>query len=341
MLALSVEARFHSELLGLPRDAQKKVTRALRELQRDPTHLSEPLKGSEDIWRCRVGSYRILFVTQAGWIHVYSVQHRAGVYAAGVAMPGGTPTSAAIEFPPLVDKPATEQPQVGGNALPLFDEERLRAEGLSEELVAGILECQEASDLLDLIDLGLPDHLFNELAVLIGRGDRVPIGGVKQVELIRRDVIDQFFRRVIGLPSSRRVLELTIVAPWITPWKGRESSLKAVLKFARINSTRMTIITRPPEFAAHVDAIQQLRSSLEAEIVYLPQLHAKFFICEIAPSPFALVGSANATTQSLANFELGVLVRGSGPAEGFVRDLQGLAVELRSFGKRAKKRGAK
>jgi phosphatidylserine/phosphatidylglycerophosphate/cardiolipin synthase-like enzyme len=67
-------------------------------------------------------------------------------------------------------------------------------------------------------------------------------------------------------------------------------------------------------------------------------LHAKFFICDLAPVPFALVGSANSTAQSFANYELGVFIRGSGEAEGVIRDLQSLAVELRGAGKRVKRR---
>src|SRR5439155_25384386 len=117
------------------------------------------------------------------------------------------------------------------------------------------------------------------------------------------------------------------------------SSLQAVLKFVRQSGAPTTFITRPPEMASHKSAMPDVSKLRSVEVVHLRNLHAKFFICDIAPIPFSLVGSANATRGSMSNLEIGVLVRGSGAAEGFIRDLQGLSIELRSLGTRVKKRG--
>lgn len=338
--ALSVEPRFHKELIGLPKDSQKQVTRALRELQRDPSHESVPVKGLDGIWRRRVGAYRILFAVGDGWVHVYSVQHRSGVYAGSIAVPSAVPESTPRVFPELETTAVGESPETAERSVSGYlDEEELRAQGLPGELVRGIMSCKTTEDLLGLIDLGLPDHLFDQLMDLVGGEERQRERPWRQIELIRQDVIDQFFGRVLRLPTSRPVVDLTIVTPWITPWAGSTSSLKALVKFIRLRKARTTVITRPPDWQPHKKAITMLKSLKATEIVYLPQLHAKFFICDIAPVPFALVGSANATTRSLSNFEIGVLVRGMGLAESFVRELQSLVVELRSFGKRVKRRG--
>src|SRR5205823_7018894 len=71
--------------------AQKRIVRALFEMQRDMTHRSKQLAGMPGIWRREVAPYRILFATGPGWIHVYSVQHRQGVYAGRIASPLAPP----------------------------------------------------------------------------------------------------------------------------------------------------------------------------------------------------------------------------------------------------------
>src|SRR5688572_29021973 len=87
-------------MAALPKSAQQRVARALKELRRDPTADSKPLKGHDGIWSRRVGDYRVLFARGGGWLHVYSVQHRQGVYR-GVpqpkALPAGKPPS---DLPP-------------------------------------------------------------------------------------------------------------------------------------------------------------------------------------------------------------------------------------------------
>jgi phosphatidylserine/phosphatidylglycerophosphate/cardiolipin synthase-like enzyme len=74
------------------------------------------------------------------------------------------------------------------------------------------------------------------------------------------------------------------------------------------------------------------------EIVTIDDLHAKFFIADVAPVPFALLGSANSTARSMENVEVGVAIQGAGEAEALVRDLQGLGIELRGLGSRVKRR---
>jgi mRNA-degrading endonuclease RelE of RelBE toxin-antitoxin system len=335
-LALSVEPRFHNELVSLPRDAQKKVIRALSELQEDPARLSKPLQGMAPVWRRKVDPYRILFVKQPGWIHVYSVQHRQGVYSGTIATPTVTPqqplTTAPAELPDELREP--ESP-----IAPLIDERVLRNENLDDDLTEGILTCQTEEELSGLIDIGLPEHLFDMLAHELAVRSTRTQADLWTVRLVRRHVIDDFFGRLILLPTTTPVVDLTIVSPWITPWEGRSSSLEAIVKRAQQLRIPTTIVTRPPTLANHKLAMERLSTIRTAEIVHLKDLHAKFFICDIAPIPLTLLGSANATTQSIANFELGVLVRGSGQAEGFVRELQSLTTELRSFGQRIKRRG--
>jgi hypothetical protein len=209
------------------------------------------------------------------------------------------------------------------------------------DLVARVISCESPDDLLEFIDLGLPESLFDQLYGQLEDRWSHTVGEAANVRLIRANVIDSFFGPLVGLRRDTKPVEVVMTTPWITPWHGPRSSLKGLLRYLKHFSVRTTILTRPPELAAHKRALDYLGSISQTEIVYLPDLHAKFFICDVAPTPFALVASANSTAKSYSNFEVGVFVRGSGRAEGFVRDLQGLAIELRGLGKCMKRRGSK
>lgn len=341
--ALSFEPKFAIDLVGLPRDAQKKVIRALEELQADPSSDSEPLKGSPGIWRRRVGSYRLLFASANGWIHAYKVAHRQGVYAGGVPAPSHSPHVVAHAFPEIGEElgleafEETEEQWVESSAHGGYIDGLLDDQGLDHELKERIKACRSAEELLELVDSGLPDPLFDLLTGLMAK-QPVARKQMWTVRLIKRNVIDEFFGAVVRLPRRTSLSELTIVTPWITSWVGSKSSFAATLKFIRLIKAPTVVVTRPPKLGNHIAAVQELSTIPSVEIVQLPNLHAKYFVCDMAPGPFAMVGSANATEQSLANFEVGVLVKGVGEAEGFVRELQSLSVEMRSIGRRIKRK---
>jgi mRNA-degrading endonuclease RelE of RelBE toxin-antitoxin system len=320
-LRLSVEDRFHSELLSLPRDAQKKVLRALDELRTDPSRESKPLTGYEGIWRRRVHPYRILFTRAGAWLHVYSVQHRSSVYRK-VAIPQASP--GAVDLPRVPAAPedvARPGEEVASDAW---------------DSVTRLVISQNAEDLYDLIDFGMPSPLFDELyRYLSARKDSTQDGNIR---LIRRNVIDSFFGRLLLQTEVPRPLELIIVSPWITPWTGERSSFDALVRYLDRYKPRTTVLTRTPVLDGHKVAVSTLERCASVELTFLDDLHAKFFVCEIAPVPYALVASANSTERSFTNFEVGISVKGTGEAEGLVRDLQGLAVELRSTGRRIKRR---
>jgi len=338
-LSLSTEKRFHEELVDLPRDAQKRIIRALSEMQQDPVHRSKQLEGVPGVWRREVAPYRILFTAGDGWIHAYSVQHRQGVYAGRIATPQHEPSSKPPRIPKL---PGRLEELVEST----FSAGQSRAEPVNEEgpswgTVSRIIAAKTPDDLYELIDLGLPEELFDRLYGVLSEAATSRPDQSKNVWLIRKNVIDAFFGRLINLGQASHPSEVTMITPWITPWRGPKSSLAAFVRYVARRAVRTTIITRPPELVGHKQALAELSRLKTVEISYLPELHAKFFVCDVAPIPFTLVASANSTAQSFANFEVGVLVRGSGAAEGFVRDLQSLGTELLAIGTRIKRRGAK
>lgn len=328
--ALSTEDRFLRELVGLARDEQRKVLRALSDLRRDPMVQSKPLKGAQGIFRRRVDAYRLLFALAPSWVHVYSVQHRRSIYEGEIAQPRATPSVDAPKWPPAPEdemRPTSDREEIS----PARDD-------IDWESIARVVINRDAEDLRPLIDFGLPEDTFDELYSFLLREKAEATEHPRNVHIIRENVIDEFFGRLMLLPAKSRPTDLLIVSPWLTPWEGPKSSFAGVVRTLSKSLTPTTVVTRPPRLAQHERCVSELIALKNVEVVLLDDLHAKFFVCDLAPVPFALVGSANSTAQSFANYEIGVFVRGSGEAEAVVRDLQSLAIELRAAGRRVKRR---
>ncbi len=291
---------------------------------------STPLKGVDGVFRRRVDAYRVLFALARFWVHVYSVQHRRSVYEGDITLPRALPPDDVPEWPELTGS------DVPGPAAP--DDSPAPATEVDWDDIARVVITREAEALYPLIDAGIPTHTFDELYKFLNVEKR-SVEQLRNVHVIRENVIDEFFGRFLLLPEALRPTELTIVSPWLTPWEGPKSSFTAFYQALQKSPIPTTVITRTRRLRAHERCISQLGELRNVELVLLDDLHAKFFVCDLPPVPFALVGSANSTAQSFENYEIGMFIRGSGEAEGVIRDLQSLAVELRAAGKRVKRRG--
>ncbi len=70
-------------LLKLPSEVQQRLVRAAEELEEDPRpHGTKKLKGEDDLYRIRVGDYRILYTIEDDKLIVLVVRvgHRKDVY---------------------------------------------------------------------------------------------------------------------------------------------------------------------------------------------------------------------------------------------------------------------
>lgn len=101
-----------------------------------------------------------------------------------------------------------------------------------------------------------------------------------------------------------------------------------LVKRIKDENVSVYVVTRPPVDATHADAIEQLRATGVANIRFLSSLHTKLFFADTAHGAFAMIGSANFTAMSLANREIGVLIRGVGPGKKIVRELSHEASEI-------------
>jgi hypothetical protein len=148
--------------------------------------------------------------------------------------------------------------------------------------------------------------------------------------ILTERVVEKFFSRV--LTETRPIARLTIVAPWISLWESGAVGLKQLATLISVREVRTLILTRPPTDTWHTEALAILAQSHVVQVLTIPDLHAKMFLCEAVPMGFGLVGSANLTAKSLTNLELGVMFDGRGLFNHLLRDLSTLAwQDLRRF----------
>jgi len=214
--------------------------------------------------------------------------------------------------------------------------EILPSYGLDEEQISALVDWEGTLEGLEsLSNLEIPEHITELLLDHISENEaEIALSKPSSdVRLVKSEVLDAFWGPLLGgLRRDHPIQELILVSPWITPWEGKKSSFSSVIKFIKTRSISTRIITRPQEMVNHRKAVEQLRKLKTVEVTELSNLHAKFYVCDMAPTPLALIGSANSTKESFGYNEVGVRVRGRADLENFVRELISLSVELRSSG---------
>ena len=155
------------------------------------------------------------------------------------------------------------------------------------------------------------------------RKEQIPIW----LNLATRRVLDLFLTSLSRAHGWKR---LNIVSPWIDEVSGPLATLNFDQMLRRLSDDKATVyvVTRPPQEDWHRRAIQRLADSGRANIALMPDLHVKLFTAQTVQSSFAMFGSANFTTRSLVNREIGVLVSSLGDGRALVRDLDYEAAEI-------------
>jgi hypothetical protein len=147
------------------------------------------------------------------------------------------------------------------------------------------------------------------------------------LNLSTRRVLDLFLS---NLSRSHGWKRIDIVSPWIQEIGGPLATLtfNQMLRRLQDDGTTVYVVTRPPEEEWHHRAIRRLVDSGRANIALLPELHVKLFTAQTVQSSFAMLGSANFTTKSLINREIGVLVSASGDGAALFRELHYEAAQI-------------
>lgn len=172
---------FLNELLNLPKGVSKGVSKKVKILEKDPISAqgdAKKLQGYEDVYRVRIGDYRLLYTFDQGWIKLLSVRHRNEVYKSNQpASPPPPPPPAVIKLEPQVSQVAVLTPvKVHGNSSTPVDivPNRSVTTALPCELTESLLKqwkipSEYWSDLLSvpnseaILELPLPDKLLNRI----------------------------------------------------------------------------------------------------------------------------------------------------------------------------------
>lgn len=113
-----------------------------------------------------------------------------------------------------------------------------------------------------------------------------------------------------------------LVSPWMSEIRAADAiSLANVVKRLRDDRCTLYVVTRPPEEDWHWRVLEAFRESGRANVSLVKDLHTKLFCADTTETSFAMIGSANFTQKSLANRELGVMVRARGEGTPLVRAL--------------------
>jgi superfamily I DNA/RNA helicase/mRNA-degrading endonuclease RelE of RelBE toxin-antitoxin system len=80
---ITITETFLNELLQLPKNASKQVRKKVKILEQDPISAqgdAKKLEGHENVYRVRIGDYRLLYTFGQGWVKLLSIRHRKEVY---------------------------------------------------------------------------------------------------------------------------------------------------------------------------------------------------------------------------------------------------------------------
>jgi phosphatidylserine/phosphatidylglycerophosphate/cardiolipin synthase-like enzyme len=151
---------------------------------------------------------------------------------------------------------------------------------------------------------------------------------VKRFRLITDQVLGAFARSVYA--NQRRVRRVWILSPWLGSVEDADDALLLLIDALRNRSCPIVLITRPPDAAWHLRAIQLLQSNCAANVFLHPNLHTKLYIAECDGFRCAVLGSPNLTPRSLRqNREIAIEFRTT--VESSEDDVAALLTELTEY----------
>jgi hypothetical protein len=153
-------------------------------------------------------------------------------------------------------------------------------------------------------------------------------------------VLEPFLNRVYGAQAVKQVIW---VSPWITHLEFLTGHSKKLLLRLAAAHARLTIITRKPEEPSeHAVFVADAAKYTDTEIIYVPDLHAKYYVCHTASRSFAVIGSPNMYRWTRQSFEIGVAIESIGLEETLFNELDTVTYELKTAQNRCvyKKTGA-
>ncbi len=135
--------------------------------------------------------------------------------------------------------------------------------------------------------------------------------------------------------SERDLLRVFVVSPWVVSDEDSDyGPLVRLLSSVRSAGARLSVLTRTPDKASHLHAVEMCVKMPQSEVLYLDSLHAKLYLLESNGLRAAMIGSPNFTPQGdRMHRELAVEVRSIKDSDAgamLVQDLFLFARELMS-----------
>lgn len=182
--ALSFTPTFYNEQLNLPNAVQKKIGKVLKVLQVDPISAqgdAKKLKGYNNIYRVRLGDYRLFYSFGQGWVKLLSVRKRDErtyvIELSETDAPAPPPEESVLTPQPKevsapddsvvpapatpAPTPATQEPALVTTSLPFeLTESLLKQWQIPSEYWDGITAAPNSEALLEL---PIPDHLLQRI----------------------------------------------------------------------------------------------------------------------------------------------------------------------------------
>jgi superfamily I DNA/RNA helicase/mRNA-degrading endonuclease RelE of RelBE toxin-antitoxin system len=166
-------------LIKLPKTVQKKVTAALSTLRQSPTETSgsvKKLKGTKDLWRYRLGDYRLVYRVQGTTVTLLFAGHRKNVYDLLRYDPDQEKPKSEISVlrPDMLDKIPPAEEIIGALEKESIEGKSCGTQQLPEPLSSGMLEkldiprpywprLQACSTDDDLLNANLPEPVLARL----------------------------------------------------------------------------------------------------------------------------------------------------------------------------------
>lgn len=200
--ALSFSPTFLNELLDVPRAISKQVSKKTKVLETDPYSAqgdAKKLKGyTNDVYRVRLGDYRLFYVIGAAWVKLLSIRKRDGAYdsddLSAFFVPDAPPAEAEL-MPQPIGVPAAVPLPTGATpaARPLpfaLTEARLQQWHIPTDCWAALLQVHDEDALLSLtLPGGVLERLIDNL---FPRTSLAEIDAQPELVLRASDDLDRF-----------------------------------------------------------------------------------------------------------------------------------------------------
>jgi superfamily I DNA/RNA helicase/mRNA-degrading endonuclease RelE of RelBE toxin-antitoxin system len=181
--SLTFAQAFINELIGVPQNVAKRITKAVKVLERDPISAegdAKKLKGYTNVYRIRIGDYRLFYSIGQGWVKLLSVRKRdERTYETEIPQ--------AIAPETTLDPQAVKPQRIPSPLAPQTEQKEDKTSSLSSTFPASETELEGESK----ISTDLPFTLDERL-------------------LERWKIPAQYWQAIINIPNSEALLDLEL-----------------------------------------------------------------------------------------------------------------------------------